>query len=315
MALSGLIIPFIVVKKMKAISLDEVSIFVKVVEVGSFAGAGRQMNMPSTTVSRKVLQLEASLGVRLLQRTTRKLSLTEIGQRYFERCQRSLAGLDEANALVTEYQAMPTGILRITSPLDFATQYLQPWISAFLDLYSDVQVELVIADEYLDLFEHRIDIAFRSGHLRDSNLIARRIGPKHNVFCAAPAYLNSAGEPKVPADLVGHDCVIYGESIENSVWKFADELLVPVRGRIAANNMHVILEEALNGRGIAQLPLPLAFEHFKHGNLRRVLMNFEAPAGSIYMLYPSHKNLATKVKVFLDYVIEQTEPKAPWESN
>jgi DNA-binding transcriptional LysR family regulator len=298
------------------VDFNEVYVFVKVVEAGSFVGASKQLNMPSTTVSRKVQKLEDALGVRLLQRSTRKLHLTDIGQQYFEDCQQSLASIEEATTLASESRSMPTGLLRITSPTDFAVNYLQPWINSFLRLYPDIQIELEVTDRYVDLIEERIDIAFRSGELKDSSLIARRIGPKQSVFCASPEYLEKAGRPIFPDDLSQHDCVIMGRSLKNQHWRFMTEkgeITVPVKGRYAADNMQLVVEAAHNGMGVAQVPHPLVLESLIEGKLIQVLADYSPPKQSIYIIYPSHKHLARNVRTFIDYVLESTSPNAPWE--
>ena len=298
------------------IDFNEVYVFVKVVEAGSFVGASKQLNMPSTTVSRKVQKLEDALGVRLLQRSTRKLHLTDIGQQYFEDCQQSLASIEEATTLASESRSMPTGLLRVTSPTDFAVNYLQPWINDFLRLYSDVQIELEVTDRYVDLIEERIDIAFRSGELKDSSLIARRIGPKQSIFCASPEYLDKAGRPNSLDDLSQHDCVIMGRSLKNQYWRFMTdegEISIPVRGRYAVDNMKLVVEAAHNGMGIAQVPHPLVMNLLKNGELIQVLADHSAPQQSIYIIYPSHKHLARNVRTFIDHVVESTTPDAPWE--
>jgi DNA-binding transcriptional LysR family regulator len=299
------------------IDLNEIYVFLKVVEAGSFVGASKQLAMPSTTVSRKIQKLEDTLGVRLLQRSTRKLHLTDIGRHYFENCQQSLVAIEEANALVSQSRAMPTGVLRITSPTDFAINYLQSWMNDFLALYPDVQIELEVTDRYVDIIEERIDIAFRSGELKDSSLIARRIGPKQSVFCASPDYIARAGKPKTPPDLTQHDCIIMGTSLKNQTWRFItekDEISVPVTGRYAVDSMQLVVKAAHNGMGIAQVPYPLVIQSLEKGELIRLLSDYSPPIQSIYIIYPSHKHLARNVRVFIDHVVALTQPHAPWDA-
>ncbi|WP_027859647.1 LysR family transcriptional regulator [Marinobacterium jannaschii] len=299
------------------IDFNEVYVFVKVVEAGSFVGASKQLKMPSTTVSRKVQKLEDALGVRLLQRSTRKLRLTDIGQQFFASSQQNLAQIEEASALASQSRAMPTGLLRMTSPTEFAVNYLQPWISDFLLLYPEVQIELEVTDRYVDLIEERIDIAFRSGQLKDSSLIARRIGPKKSVFCASPRYLEKAGWPTSAGDLSQHECVIMGRSIKDQYWTLSAgnaEISVPVKGRYAVDNMQLVVAAARSGMGIAQVPQPLVIKSLREGELVQVLAGHSVPEQSIYIIYPSHRHLAQVVRTFIDYVLEATSPHAPWES-
>ncbi len=298
------------------IDFNEIYVFVKVVEAGSFVGASKQLDMPSTTVSRKVQKLEEALGVRLLQRSTRKLHLTDIGRQYFERCQQSLVGIEEATTIASQARSMPSGVLRIASPMDFAVNYLQPWVDDFLCTYPDVNIELEVADRYVDLLDERIDIAFRSGELEDSSLVARRIGPKHSILCASPDYLARAGLPGSVQDLIQHDCVIMGASLANAHWRLRTEngeVTVPVKGRYAVDNMQLVVKALISGRGIALVPYPLVHTLLKERALVQVLDGCEPALQSIYVVYPSHKQLARHVRAFIDYVVEQTTPQAPWE--
>jgi len=298
------------------VDLNEVYVFIKVVEAGSFVGAGRQINMPATTVSRKVQKLEDTLGVRLMYRSTRKLRLTDIGRQYFESCQKGLAGIEEANALASLSGTEPSGLLRVTSPADFAVQYGQPWIDSYLTRYPKVRVEFEITDRYVDMISERIDVAFRSGTLGDSSLIARRIGPKQSVFCASPRYLARNGIPRHPEDLKRHDCVIMGNRLQKNYWRFVGEgedITVPVTGRYAVDNMNLVIRAALNDLGVAQVPKPLVGEVLRRGELISLLPDYPAPPQDIYLIYPSHKHLARNVRVFIDHVVEATTPRAPWE--
>lgn len=298
------------------IDFNEIYVFVKVVEAGSFVGASKQLGMPSTTVSRKVQKLEEALGVRLLQRSTRKLYLTDVGQQYFERCQQSLVGLEEATTMASQARSMPSGVLRITSPMDFAVNYLQPWVDDFLRTYPEVNIELEVADRYVDLLDERIDIAFRSGELEDSSLVARRIGPKQSILCASPDYLARAGQPGAAEDLIQHDCVIMGTSLANQHWRLrteSGEVKVSVKGRYAVDNMQLVVNALVSSMGIALVPYPLVHALLKKGELVQVLKGCEPAVQSIYVVYPSHKQLASHVRAFIDYVVEQTTPQAPWE--
>ena len=298
------------------IDFNEIYVFVKVVEAGSFVGASKQLGMPSTTVSRKVQKLEEALGVRLLQRSTRKLYLTDVGQQYFERCQQSLVGLEEATTMASQARSMPSGVLRITSPMDFAVNYLQPWVDDFLRTYPEVNIELEVADRYVDLLDERIDIAFRSGELEDSSLVARRIGPKQSILCASPDYLARAGQPGAAEDLIQHDCVIMGTSLANQHWRLrteGGEVKVSVKGRYAVDNMQLVVNALVSSMGIALVPYPLVHALLKKGELVQVLKGCEPAVQSIYVVYPSHKQLASHVRAFIDYVVEQTTPQAPWE--
>ncbi|WP_411062868.1 LysR family transcriptional regulator [Vibrio rotiferianus] len=290
------------------IDLNEINIFTKVVEAGSFVGGGKLLGMPSTTVSRKVQQLEDSLGVRLLHRSTRKLSLTDQGLLYFQQCQQHLMGIEEANLAVTQLQKQPKGTLRITSPLEFATLYAQPWINEFLAKYPEIKVELKVTDHQIDLIEDRIDIAFRSGVLKDSNLVARRIAPKQSVCCASPDYLAKHGEPIHPKELTQHLCILWGDQLQNQNWQFKDmdqTLDIPVNGRYVSDANNLLIMAAAAGLGIAKVPLPLVMPYLENESLNQILTEYEIPSGNMHIIYQSHKYLTQNIRLFVDHVIDQ----------
>lgn len=296
-------------------NLNDIKVFIKVAEAASFAAAGKALDMPSTTVSRKVQALEDSLGVKLLHRSTRKLSLTEEGGNYFQLCQQHLVAIEEANSLVMQAQSEPQGKIRITSPLDFAIQYVHPWIEEFLKAYPKIKIELDTSDGYADLVQDRIDVAFRSGTLQDSSLIARRIGPKQSVCCASPDYLRTTGPLKHPKDLEKHNCVIMGKSLQHSTWRFVQkgqDIDVQVEGRYASNSMHLVIESAKAGLGFAYIPSALAKPHLDSGELVQVLDNYSAPASSMFVIYQSHKYLPAAIRLFIDFIVDKTSPTPPW---
>lgn len=296
-------------------NLNDIKVFINVVEGGSFASASHVLDMPATTVSRKVQALEDNLGVKLLHRSTRKLSLTEEGLNYFQLCQQHLIAIEEATSLVMQAQTEPKGKIRITSPLDFAIQYVHPWIEEFLHEYPRINIELDTSDTYVDLVENRVDIAFRSGTLKDSSLIARRIGPKQNICCAAPDFLKTLSRIKHPTDLEKCNCVIMGKSLLNNTWRFMDKnkvLDIPVTGRYASNSMRLVIESALAGIGLAYVPLALVKPYLTSGQLVQVLKNYETPVSNMFIIYQSHRYLAAPIRLFIDYIIQKTSPTAPW---
>ena len=299
------------------IDFNEIKVFVTVVEAGSFIGAGKLLAMPSTSVSRKVQQLENSLGVRLLYRSTRKLSLTAQGEEYFRQCRQHLVAIDEANRFISTSQQEPQGTLRITSPLDFASHYVQPWINEFLASYPEIKIEMEVSDSQIDLIEDRIDIAFRTGKLQDSNLIARRLGPKKTVCCASPRYLAQNGIPAHPQELTNHWCIPLGSSLQHQSWTFREEdqpLVIPINGRYASDSVHLAIKAAVEGLGIVRIPVPLAKPYLQDDSLVSVLEPFEYAAGDIFIIYQSHKYLTKSIRLFVDHVLEKVQPKAPWVS-
>lgn len=308
-----MLIPLLKVIRM---NLNDIKVFIDVVEAGSFAGAGKVLDMPSTTVSRKVQMLEADLGVKLLHRSTRKLSMTEAGHQYFQSCQQHLAALEEANEQIKQTQLEPKGKIRITSPLEFAIQYVQPWIVEFLNQYPDISIELDTSDDYINMVEERLDIAFRSGTLQDSSLIARRIGPKKNICCASPEFLTKAKKIKVPEDLQKVNCLVMGHSIAHNRWHFtkAEQAHhVEVTGFYAANGARLIIDSALQGLGVAYIPIALATPYLKNGQLVPVLTDYDTPTSDMFVVYQFHRYMAKPTRLFVDFVMEKVTPNAPWE--
>lgn len=298
-------------------NLNDIKVFISVVEAGSFAGASKMLAMPSTTVSRKVVQLESYLGVKLLHRTTRKLSLTEEGRHYFYLCQQHLTALEDANDIVMQAQATPKGKIRISSPFDFAMQYAQPWIIEFLKEYPEINIELDTSDSYINMVEDRIDVAFRSGQLQDSSLIARKIGPKKGICCASPEFLKTVETIKHPSDLENVNCLIMGNSLSHNHWQFIKKdkhFQATVSGRYATTSMHLIIESALNGLGVAYVPSALVNDHLESGLLVKVLTDYETSTSNMFVIYQSHKYMTKAIRLFIDHIINKVSPKAPWEA-
>jgi DNA-binding transcriptional LysR family regulator len=239
------------------IDLNDIVVFTRVVETGSFTAAARLLATPKTTVSRRVAALEREVGVRLLQRTTRSLSLTDAGRSYYEQTSQALRSLEEANLRLSEARSEPLGTIRISAPVGFGAYFLNATVVDFLAMYPKTKVELRLTDERLNLVEDGIDLAFRTGVLEDSTLIARKLGATHRLFCASPGYLARRGAPKLPADLARHDCVIAGSSVASINWVLDGpngHETVTVAGRFAANEMQSVVAATLAGFGIAQLP-------------------------------------------------------------
>lgn len=295
--------------------LNNIKVFISVIETGSFSAAGALLEMPSTSVSRKVQKLEESLGLRLLNRSTRNVAPTDEGKEYYLRCKQHLAGIEEANHVAMQLQNRPKGKIRITAPFDFSIHYLQTWINQFLNQEPDINIELLAVDSYIDLIEHRIDIAFRSGTLSDSNLIARSIGPKQSICCASPDYLKLHKVPNHPNELINHHCLLMGKSLANQNWKFSHHgeiVNIAVKGRYAANSMHLLCQAALEDLGILYLPLPFVKQYIDSGELVWILEEYKSPISNMHIVYQSNKYLTAPVRMFIDYIVEQTRPIAPW---
>ncbi|MBB4193372.1 LysR family transcriptional regulator [Rhizobium aethiopicum] len=289
------------------LDLNDIVVFARVVEAGSFTAAARLLAMPKTTVSRRIAALEREFGVRLLQRTTRSLRLTDAGRLYYEESSEALRTLEQANLRLAEARAEPAGTIRISAPVGFGGHFLSATIFDFLATYPKTRVELRLSDDRLNLIENGIDLAFRTGILEDSTLIARKLGSTYRILCASPDYLARCGAPDRPEDLASHDCVIAGRSAANAHWVLEGEGIretVTVSGRFAANEMQAVMAAAIAGYGIAQLPHGVAAACIADGRLQRVLDGYTTPAGGLHVVYPSSQHLSPLVKAFVQLAID-----------
>lgn len=282
--------------------------FVKVVELGSFSEAGRQLRLSRSAVSKYVADLENDLGVQLLNRTTRHASPTETGQAYFERALTILADLDAADHSVAHLQSTPSGLLRVNAPMSFGTIKLGPLIADFMAAYPELQIQLVLSDEHVDALQEGLDVTLRIADLESSSLIARKIVSVDRVVCASPDYLARRGTPVHPNDLRDHTCLTYGFLATGNQWKLSgsdgDHWIQP-RWKLCANNAEVLRDAAAKGCGIAILPVFLAAEQLKSGALRTILANYKPPALTLYALYAPTRHLAVKVRLFIDFLVER----------
>jgi len=297
--------------------LAAIEAFVRVAECGSFSQAAQRLHASKSVVSRQVGALEADLGVRLLHRTTRALTLTEAGRSYFERASRILADLEEANASVGHLQAMPRGRLRVNAPMSFGFLHLAPAVPDFLGRYPDVEVEMTMNDRYVDLVEEGFDVAVRIGNLDDSSLVARRLAPSRRVVCAAPDYLARHGAPASPDDLKHHECLCYSNVGLPQAWRFhtADgrPWLVDVNGRLHANNGDALRAAALKGLGCAILPTFIVGGDLQSGALVAVLESFVPQDSAVHAVYPHSRHLSPKVRAFVDFLAERFGPSPYWD--
>jgi len=287
--------------------LNDILVFVKVIQEESFTRASVALNLPRSSVSRKVARLEDELGARLLQRTTRKLSLTEAGRLYYERCVRAVMDLKEAEQAVLDQQATPRGRVRVTAPVELGTGHiLTPLILEFLETYPEVQIDLDLTNRYVDLIAEGYDLAIRAGVLSDSALIAKHLISTTWVLVASPEYLEERGTPLVPGDLTAHDCVIFGAQNVDTTWTLEGPngaTTVRVRGRLTVNDLSVVTAAAAAGVGIARVPSPFHQQELRRGRLVQVLPEYTPGAGSLYAVYPSARHLSPKVRVFVDFLV------------
>ncbi len=293
--------------------LNEILVFTHVVQAGSFVGASTRLGIPKSTVSRKVADLEKRLNARLLQRTTRKLSLTDVGRTYFDQCARIVGEIEDAERMVTSLQNSPRGALRVTSGPNVA--WLGPILGAYLKRYPDVRVELVATTRAVDLVEERFDVGIRAGALADSTIVARSLGRVTWFLVATPAYLKKHGRPRTPEDLAKHDILFFGAGLDGvgpRLEKDGRTVQLTLSPRLAANDMDLLYAVASAGLGIAVLPAFLLVADVRAQRLSRVLPDWNAASVPIHAVYPSTRYLSPKVKTFLDHLQAALTP-APWE--
>jgi DNA-binding transcriptional LysR family regulator len=298
--------------------LGAMALFARVVETGSFTGAAAQLGLSKSSVSKQVSRLEARLGTRLLNRTTRRLSLTEAGQAFFEGCQRVVAEAAAAEQAVTHLAAAPRGVLRVNAPMSFGVLHVAPAVPELLAACPELALDLTLNDRRVDLIEEGYDMAIRIGALGDSSLIARRLAPSHRMLCAAPAYLARHGRPEAPEDLADHDCLVYSYQTLGREWRLrspAGERRVRIAGRLAVNNGDALLAAALAGQGIVFLPSFIAGEALRGGGLERLLPAWrDAEETGVHAVYPAGRNLAPKVRVFIDFLAARFGDPPYWDA-
>ena len=281
--------------------------FARVVEAGSFAGAADRLGVSVSSISRAVADLEAHLDSRLLNRTTRRLSLTETGQAFFERCVQLLADLEEAEAAVSSASVVPRGTLRITCSATFGARHLAPAIAAFAARHPQVRFDVELSERVVDIVEEGFDLAVRIGATGSQNLVGRLIGTTQIVCCAAPSYLAQHGEPREPEDLANHVCLTYEYSPTRNVWTFRDgegrERQVRVAGQLHANNGGFNEALAAEGVGVAREPDFIVGPDVRSGRLKPILRAFEPLPLNIYVVYPSRRHLSAKVRAFADFLV------------
>jgi DNA-binding transcriptional LysR family regulator len=286
-----------------------IATFVRVVESGSFARAAERLDVSVSSVSRQIADLEAHLDARLLNRTTRRLSLTESGRMFHERCVQLLADLDEAEQSANAGTVRPRGTLRLTCGVAFGTRHLAPAVAAFTARYPDMRLDVELSDRAVDLVEEGFDAAVRIGGIGSQNVVGRKVGTTHFVCCAAPSYLEVRGEPRHPDDLAKHACLTYAYSTQRDVWTFRDaggtEHRVRIGGPIHANNGRFLVALAVAGSGVVCEPDFIVGPELRAGRLRRLLTGFEPPASAIHVVYPSRRHLSAKVRAFTDFAAER----------
>ncbi|HTS52587.1 MAG TPA: LysR family transcriptional regulator [Burkholderiales bacterium] len=285
--------------------LGAMEMFVRIVETGSFSAVARQLGTTQPTISKQLTGLEKQLQTRLLQRSTRSLSLTEAGAAYYERCRRILDEVREAEAALGRLQSALTGTLHVNGSIALGQIFLTPLVLKFQRQYPGLAVELSLSDRYIDLVEEGVDVAVRIGRLADSNLVARRLGSTRRVLVATPAYLAAHGTPERPEDLARHSCLLYAYLSTGDEWLFNGpdgEIRVRVHGNFKANNGHVIREALLASVGVALTPDWLIHDQLEAGAVVALLPEFATPPLEINAVYPSGRHVSAKVRAFIEFL-------------
>jgi DNA-binding transcriptional LysR family regulator len=297
--------------------LEEMETFVRVVETGSISGTAERLGITKSAISRRLADLEERLGVQLLRRTTRKLNLTDTGRSYYDRCQRILADVEEAEHAVSEEHSELRGRLRVAVPLSFGLLHLAPAIDDFLRLHPDVQFDLDFNDRQVDLLTEGFDLALRIADLADSSLIARRLAPIHMVVCASPDYLKSNGTPVMPDELVQHACMTYSNAADPETWCYRSaqgkQGSVRVRSCLQANNGEFMCQAAIAGHGIVLQPTFIVWKYIKQDRLIPILSDYEWPGVNAYAVYPQTRHLSRRVRAFIDFLAERFAGVPYWD--
>jgi DNA-binding transcriptional LysR family regulator len=285
-----------------------------VVESEGFSAAARALGISPSMATTHVRSLEERLGVRLLNRSTRRVSLTEAGQIYYERCLQILAEVEDADRVAQALQSTPRGTLRLNTSVAIPP-FLAPVIAEFVTLYPDVSINLTMTDRMIDLVEEGFDLAVRNMLIPDSSLIVRRVASYRFVVCGAPSYFAARGVPKQPADLVQHNCLIYSHSVWGNEWRFAGpdgEQSVPVSGNLQANSDNALRLAAVHGQGLALAPTFLVADEIKSGRLVPVLSRFLQTEHAINAVYPHRHHLSAKVRSFIDLLAKHFRADPAW---
>lgn len=293
--------------------LTSMNVFVRVAKSESFANAAKDLKMSRAMVTKHVMELENKLGTRLFNRTTRNLSLTEVGASYLERCQQVLSDVEEMEAAITHLQTEPRGVLKISAPPVIGVTHIAPALAEFLKIYPDLCVDLILKSSQTDLIDEGLDIAIYLGAIEDTSLIARKLGSSPSVVCGAPSYFEKYGEPKHPEELEQHSCLVNWAVSPRNMWHFTsatgEHKIIKVSGRMQANAADPIKVAAVHGLGLIMLPKYIVGKHISKGALRVVLEDYTNPPLEIYAVYPHRKYLSAKVSVFLDFLQDWLQHK------
>lgn len=294
------------------LDLNELTIFIRVVDEGSFTNAGKVLGMPKSRISRMVADLEEKLGARLLQRTTRQLSLTEVGAAYYNRCRHLVNEILETHEMISDREENPQGLLRIALPITLSSSIIGQHMADFQLAYPDIRVEIIHYGDTVNLVKEGFDVGFFVGDMPDSSLVGRKLLEADSVLCAAPAYLARMGKPSEPADLAQLQCVKVGTGPQDQVYELVDVenqhcCAVRVEHSISTNLVSTALGAIINGAGIGQLPFLIAAEPMLAGQLVPLFSDWKFRPTSISIAYPSRQYLPRKVRAYIDFIVSEVE--------
>jgi DNA-binding transcriptional LysR family regulator len=296
---------------------SQIKTFVSLVESHSLSKTGEKMNIAVSAVSRRLKELESKLGVQLIQRTTRKMHLTEAGEKFYQRCGRLLDELEEAKQEASNSATTLSGTLKIATPLSFGVTHLSPAIAAFMHLHPQIKIDLDMSDRRIDLVGEGLDLAIRIGTLEDSSLMARKLASVRHVVCASPDFFNRYGTPKTPQDLSNMPALCYGNLDQPDTWHYRNKDNLPAKVkvplRMRATNGDALVEAAVAGLGILCEPSFIVHGAVKRGVLIPVLMDYQWYAMNIYAVYPQTKHVPARVRAFIDFLVSHFGDNPYWE--
>jgi DNA-binding transcriptional LysR family regulator len=296
--------------------LERMAIFARVVEEKSFSAAARRLNLSKSIVSKRVTELERSIGARLLNRTTRALSVTEVGSVFYEHCARILEELAEAKLAVGRLQTAPRGVLRVSAPVAFGRLHVASALPEFLTAHPELRIDMVTTDRFVDLAEEGYDVVVRIVGEPSPNVVARKLAPVNRRICATPDYFKQHGVPKTPRDLEAHNCLTYTYFNPQDPWRLRGpegDISVRASGNLRLNDDDALSEAVLHGLGIALLPTFLIGRDLQSGRLQAVLSDYVPLERHIFLVYLPNRHLSTKVRAFIDFFVERIGPQPYWD--
>lgn len=297
--------------------LAGILIFSKVVEAKTFTAAAESLGMSTAQVSKEISRLEKSLGAHLLNRTTRKMSLTEVGSIFYEHSKRISDEIEAAKASVASHHIEATGTLRVNAPVAFGVNHIAPAIGVLMKQHPKLQIELMLNDRAIDLAEDGFDLAIRITRLPHATLAARPLAPIRLVICGALAYFEKHGVPSHPGDLTSHNCLTYPQITTNNCWEYIKDgrsIQVPVAGNFVANSSEALRIAAIDGIGVAILPTFIVGNDLKTNRLQQILPEYETPAATAYAVYLPNRHLPPKTRAFIDFFVERFQPTPYWDT-